>query len=302
VYTVAHAARLTGIAPDTLRMWERRYQVVTPARSDTGYRLYDERALRRLAAMQALVAAGWSPRLAAEQVRSTTVDDSRPEGSPAPGARGPLDLLAGLGEDLDPARLDSELSAVFASVPFEDLVDDWLMPSLRRLGEAWEAGSVSVAGEHFVSAGVQRHVARVLQGAEQSGGRPRVMVGLSQGCRHELGVLAFAALLRRAHAEVIYVGADLPSYSWAVAAASLGVDHAVLAVPTAEDAPGVRDTVAAIAAAGPGIDIHVGGRHQDLVGPPAHHLGHELLAAAQLLVESRGATGPTAPGSPTAAR
>ena len=39
MYTVRHAARLTGIAPDTLRMWGRRYAVVTPARSEAGYRL-----------------------------------------------------------------------------------------------------------------------------------------------------------------------------------------------------------------------------------------------------------------------
>jgi methanogenic corrinoid protein MtbC1 len=119
------------------------------------------------------------------------------------------------------------------------------------------------------------------------------MVGLSQGCRHELGVLSFAALLRRAGAEVVYVGADLPSYSWAMAAGSLQVDHAVLAVPTVDDVPGVRDTAAAIAAAGPGIALHVGGRHQDLIDPPAARLGHRLAPAAHRLLA--GATGPTSP-------
>src|SRR5512140_1835304 len=78
VYSVQHAARLTGIAPDTLRMWERRYHVVEPQRSDAGYRLYDDVALRRLSAMRALVAAGWSPRLAAEQVKSGTADGGGP--------------------------------------------------------------------------------------------------------------------------------------------------------------------------------------------------------------------------------
>src|SRR5436190_6088472 len=72
VYTVKHVARMTGIPADTLRMWERRYGVVEPSRSDGGYRLYDDNAVRRLAVMHALVSAGCSPRLAAEQVKAGT--------------------------------------------------------------------------------------------------------------------------------------------------------------------------------------------------------------------------------------
>jgi methylmalonyl-CoA mutase cobalamin-binding subunit len=286
VYSVQHAARLTGIAPDTLRMWERRYHVVEPARSEAGYRLYDDLALRRLSAMQALVAAGWSPRLAAEQVKSGTADGAGPAGVVTPEEvlpSEPLDLLVSLATDLDPVRLESELGRVFGSAPFEAVADDWLMPSLARLGRAWVAGTVSVAGEHFVSAGLHRHVARVLDTAEPVPGAPRVMVGLSGASRHELGVLSFAALLRRAGVEVIYVGADLPSDSWAVAAASAGVRDIVLGVPTADDVPGVRDAVAALAAAAPDVAVHVGGGHQDRIGPPALPLGHGLTEASRRL-------------------
>ncbi len=301
MYSVAHAARLTGIPSETLRMWERRYRVVEPARTDAGYRLYDDNALRRLAAMKALVAAGWSPRLAAQQVTSGSLDGDRPSSGADRHPPGPLNLLAELAEEFDPVRLESELGRVFASLPFEDLVDDWLMPSLVRLGEAWQAGTVSVAGEHFVSAGVHRHLAQLMEGAEPAAGAPRVMVGMAQGSRHELGVLSLAALLRRAGVEVLYVGADLPSESWAVAAPSVGVDHVVLGVPTAEDLPGARDVVAALAAAAPAIIVHVGGGAQQLVGAPAHALGHRLVDAARWLAGAA-ATEPSAPGSPTAAR
>jgi len=68
MYTVGRAAELTGIPRDTLRKWESRYGVVRPARSDGGYRLYDDAALRRLVAMRDLVDAGWAPRAAAAQV------------------------------------------------------------------------------------------------------------------------------------------------------------------------------------------------------------------------------------------
>lgn len=70
VYTIGHAARLTGVPSATLRAWERRYGLVTPVRTDGGYRLYDEAGLQLLRAMAALVAAGWSPREAAEHLRA----------------------------------------------------------------------------------------------------------------------------------------------------------------------------------------------------------------------------------------
>lgn len=298
MYSVQHAARLTGIAPDTLRMWERRYHVVDPQRSDAGYRMYDDAALGRLSAMSALVAAGWSPRLAAEQVKSGTAT----VGNAVPAPHGPLDLLVSLAADLDPVRLEIELGRVFASAPFETLVEDWLMPALTRLGEAWAAGRGSVAGEHFVSAGVQRYVARVFDEAEPQPGAPRVLVGLSRASRHELGVLSFAALLRRSGVEVVYIGADVPADSWVVAAAAASVGHVVLGVPTAEDVPAVRDTVAALTAAAPGLRIHVGGSHQDRIGPPAHRLGHGLVAAARALAVDAGTDPVSSPASAPGSR
>ena len=76
VYTIRHASVLTGVPVATLRAWERRYGVVHPARTDAGYRLYDERALQVLSAMAELVSAGWSPRQAAEQVAAADVEDT----------------------------------------------------------------------------------------------------------------------------------------------------------------------------------------------------------------------------------
>ncbi|MBT8224544.1 MAG: MerR family transcriptional regulator, partial [Dactylosporangium sp.] len=68
MYTIKHAADLTGVPVATLRAWERRYGVVVPRRTNAGYRLYDERVLGIITAMHDLVRAGWSPRQAAAEV------------------------------------------------------------------------------------------------------------------------------------------------------------------------------------------------------------------------------------------
>ena len=283
VYTVRHVARMTGISADTVRMWERRYRVVEPARSEGGYRLYDDASVRRLAAMAALVAAGWSPRLAARQVMS---GGSASGGQPTSaelehGFDGVEPSLVPLARQLDPERLESTLTRVFAATPFEELVDTWLLPALAELGGAWEAGSVSVGGEHFVSAGLQRHVAGVLAAARPPADAPRVVAGLARASRHELGILAFAAVLRRAGADVVYVGSDLPTESWVETIGDSAAQAVVLAAPTAEDVPGVRDTVAAVTRSAPELPIYVGGRHQEGIGAPARPLGHEVVPATR---------------------
>lgn len=290
MYTVKHVARMTGIPADTVRMWERRYGVVEPTRSGGGYRMYDETAVRRLAAMQALVMAGWSPKRAAEQVTGATgvatVQESDDEPS-VPMTRGAADdrpSLVPLARDLDSQRLESTLTQVFASAPFEELVDEWLMPALAELGAAWQANTVSVGGEHFVSAGLHRHVADVLADARPPAGAPRVLAGLARSSRHELGILAFAASLRRADIDVVYVGSDLPAESWVETVWATRAQAVVLSAPTAEDVPGVRDTVAAIAAGVQAARIYIGGRHQDQIGIPARPLGHQVVAAVQRLV------------------
>jgi DNA-binding transcriptional MerR regulator len=54
-YRIGAVARLTGIPPDTLRVWERRYAVVEPVRSAAGTRLYSAEDVGRLSLIKRLV-------------------------------------------------------------------------------------------------------------------------------------------------------------------------------------------------------------------------------------------------------
>ena len=289
MYSVKHAAAMTGIPADTLRMWERRYHVVEPVRSEGGYRLYDDAAIARLSAMRALVAAGWSPRLAAEQVRSgtttgpsdlaTVVPPGTPPGPPQDPV-GDVDVLVTLAADFDAHALERELGEMFDRPDYENVADNWLMPALMSLGSAWHRGAVTVAGEHFVSAAVQRRLAAAYDAAPANPDGPRVVVGLARGSRHELGVLAFAVALRRVGLAVLYVGADLPAETWVVTATGQQPQGVVIGVPSSDDVPAVRDTVSALTAARPDLQVFVGGGHQHVVGGTARPLGHQLGPAA----------------------
>jgi len=313
VYTIKHAAALTGIPVATLRAWERRYGVVTPGRTGGGYRLYDDAAVDRLRAMRDLVGAGWAPRQAAEEVRASV----RTPGTAAPPADGPdvapdapdaapdavqlparlpdpdggprtsdADDLAAAARALDPLRITAVLDERFARGSFEAVVDDWLMPALHVLGEAWARGEVSTAAEHLVAHAVLRRLSAAFEAAAAGDRGPRVVIGLPPGARHELGVLAFAVAARRAGLAVTYVGADLPEDSWLDAVAKVRPHALVLAVPRQDDVPAAARVVQAVSAVHPDLRVVVGGGAQDAPGLPAPALGHRIGDAADRLAHS----------------
>lgn len=67
MYTIKHAAQRVGITTATLRAWERRYGVIAPHRSESGYRLYGDHDVAVLRSMKQLVDQGWSAGLAAAE-------------------------------------------------------------------------------------------------------------------------------------------------------------------------------------------------------------------------------------------
>jgi DNA-binding transcriptional MerR regulator len=294
VHTIGHTAALTGVPVATLRAWQRRYAVVAPSRTDAGYRLYDDRAVRVLTAMGALVAAGWSPRDAAAHVAEShpeaTPEEQDRERPPADGTEptppAGLDVaaLSRAAERLDARLAEAALDQAFAVAGPEQAVDGWLLPALRVLGRDWRAGRVDVAGEHLVSAVVQRRLGAVLDAAGPQVRHPEVLVGLPRGVRHELGVMAFAVLLRRAGPAVAYLGADVPPESWAVALRGHAPSAVVLGVPSSSDVPSAREAVAVLRAGGAPPAVYVGGSAQEQVGAGTTALGHHLGAAAARLV------------------
>ncbi len=262
MYTVKQVAALTGVAEATLRVWEKRYEVVEPDRSKGGYRLYDDQQVRTLRAMSSLVKGGVPASLAAATVKAPLpVGVPEADGTDQPGGHGDL-VQAAL--SLDPAHLDRVLAAEFARPDFERMLDDWLMPELVRLGDAWERGEASVAHEHFASAGIMRRLAAMFDQSpvspSGSGEDPVVLVGLPPGDHHELASMGFAACLRRLGVAVVYLGADVPLADWELAATCLLTRVAVVSVHRDADIAPAQDVIDRLDRLDPPVAVFVGGR------------------------------------------
>ena len=262
MYTIKEAAARAGLTPTVARAWERRYGVVEPARTASGYRLYDERAIDRLRTMRRLVENGWSASAAARAVNDGTAPDVGRDSGPSTAAMAsadPIDAFVAAAEALDGDAIEAALDELFGRGSFEAIVDAWLMPAAAALGDAWESGRITVAGEHAASSALARRLAGAFEAAARVEGRP-VVVGLPPGSRHELGALAFATALRRRGLPVLYLGADVPVASWLHVRDLLRPRLLVVAAVTADDRSAARDVSQAVRETGDVTPIAFGGR------------------------------------------
>jgi DNA-binding transcriptional MerR regulator/methylmalonyl-CoA mutase cobalamin-binding subunit len=319
MYSISQAAARTGITVEVLRAWERRYRVVAPERTATGYRLYDEAAITRLRAMRRMVDDGWSPSVAATSLQTMDAGAIRelaasrdPVTVAEPADAGALTArFVDAAANLDGSRLESILDEMTAQGTFEQVASDYVLPALDALGDAWSTGRVSVAGEHAASHAALRRLAAALEAAgRQPGPRDRpVLVGLPPGSRHELGALAFAVAIRRAGIPVLYLGPDLPVEDWLRAARATSARAAVLGVVTRADVEPAGKVADAIREARPDAFISAGGRAASdrddggwLVLPADLRAGVVALAAAvdsRALRRGRSRPRATGPASPT---
>lgn len=279
MFTIREAADRVGLTPDLLRAWEKRYGVVQPQRSPSGYRLYSEADIAQLEAMRELIDSGWRAREAAGHVLTAAegrrpADNSAPRGAaeaaaatpdgvdatPASEASGKLQArFVGAAARLDAATLSDLLHDFAAAGRFEVAVETRLFPALRAVGDAWAAGEVSVAGEHVASAAILRWLGQRYDAASRDTARADVVVGLPPGARHELGALAFGVALRRLGVKTIYVGSDLPAADWVEAVSSNGARLAVIGVVMEEDSAAAATVAKALRAAASGVQVAFGG-------------------------------------------
>jgi DNA-binding transcriptional MerR regulator len=286
MYTIKEAAARTGLSPSVIRAWERRYGIVRPLRSESGYRLYDDVAIGRLLAIRRLVETGWLPSEAARALSDGRVEPllptpvepvgaelRRPVGEREVGSIGAAERAAtierfvGAAAAHDDEGVEAILDEIGTRGRFEAIVDELLLPAAAALGDAWASGRLDAGAEHAASAAVLRRLATAFQAAGDPRAGPPLLVGLPPGSRHELGALAFAVAARRRGLAVHYLGADVPIPSWIEAVERTAAWLAVVGVVTPDDRKPAIEVARALRR--PGHDVLVGFGGASAPEPPA---------------------------------
>ena len=207
-YRIKRVAKITGINPATLRAWERRYNLIAPGRTDSGYRLYSDDDVAMLSRIKQFTAEGLTIGEAIARVRRTLsplpADAQAPELSDV---RGQLrDALL----RFDRAGALSGYERLGHLSP-ERRAEDVLLPVMREIGELWQDGTAVIAQEHFASAFVREKRAGMIAELDSGvGPGPEAVCAGAPGELHEFGLMACALHLAAGGWKVLYLGADVP--------------------------------------------------------------------------------------------
>jgi len=216
-YPIRAVSRLTGIAIDTLRAWERRHGAVTPVRDDRG-RMYTDADVARLRLLRDAVERGHSigrvAGLRQEELRHLTADAGVRAVTAADSARRrPLDtaVLSAALRTFDAVGIDQEIARLAAVLRPLDLLQDVLMPVLVQAGDDWLRGRAGIAHEHLMSSAIRHTLGSFLRLHARRDAPARLLMATPSGDHHEIGILGAAMLAASSGLGVAYLGPDLPA-------------------------------------------------------------------------------------------
>ena len=274
VFTIKTVVQETGIPPATLRAWERRYGVLSPGRSEGGYRLYSERDIAVLRWLKRQVDSGVSISRAvalrglrhpgdADETQPMSSTARLPEGARSPQAIGD-DLLAAL-MAFEESRADALLGEAFALYPVEMVAEEVMIPVLVEVGERWHHDEATVVQEHFATAVLRRRLTAMFHAYDQSANGRLAITGAAPAEWHDIGILLVSLALRRNGWRVIYLGQNVPAGQLLQEIRRLQPDLVCLSATaraSAEDLAQVYEGVAQLPAPRPRLVF--GGRAFDL--------------------------------------
>lgn len=221
-------AQRTGLTPDLLRAWEKRYAVVAPSRSEGGQRLYSDADVERLTLLMRAVnggrAIGQVAKLPLRELRAIVERDEKalraaPAAAVALEARESVLAAALLAvERFDAEELESVLRGAAVRLAINDMFDGVVGPLLFAIGTRWHEGRLRPAHEHLATAVVRRTLARMMDNGAAAATAPTLVVATLAGQTHELGAMLVAAAASSHGWRVVYLGSNLPASEIALAA------------------------------------------------------------------------------------
>jgi DNA-binding transcriptional MerR regulator/methylmalonyl-CoA mutase cobalamin-binding subunit len=223
-YNVKAVVKQTGIKPDTLRAWERRYGLPAPKRSSGGHRLYSQRDLDTIKWLSVRQQEGLSIKRAVELWRQVEANGRDPLKTATPIARQPMPAHLPEGGTIvhlreqwleacltyDEQHAERILAEAFSLYSPEVVALELMQSAVAEVGDLWYRNEITVQQEHFCSSLVIRRLESLVMAAPPPTRPGRILAACPPNENHVISLLLITFLLRRRGWEVVYLGADVP--------------------------------------------------------------------------------------------
>ena len=250
-HSIGVVSRRTGLKPDVIRAWERRYGAITPYRTGTNRRLYTDEDVERLILLRQATLSGRQigqiGGLLTEELRElVSLDQEAIANAPRPvrhreprAENGGSLLAAALAavEALDGQELQYSLERAMVELTQRKMIEELIVPLLVQIGDRWEHGTLRVTHEHLASAVISSLLTNIQATAVAADKAPAILVASPVRQFHELGGLMAAAAAASEGWKVTYLGANLPAEEIAAAALQKGAGVIALSIVYPADDP-----------------------------------------------------------------
>ncbi|MDH4472612.1 MAG: MerR family transcriptional regulator [Fluviicola sp.] len=209
-YKIKDVEILTGIKAHTIRIWEKRYRLLTPSRTDTQIRTYTDAELTALINIAMLNKQGIKISRIAEmtdkEIANKVVELSNYDHGETHIDQMILSLI-----QLDESLFRNTLTVLIKKIGLIETYQQYVIPFLERIGVMWLVGSINPAQEHFISNLIrQRLISELELLPPPDPSKPLVILFLPEHEWHELGLLFYHYHLRQKGIRTIYLGQSLP--------------------------------------------------------------------------------------------
>jgi MerR family transcriptional regulator, light-induced transcriptional regulator len=271
-HSINIAAKRSGLTPHVIRVWEKRYDAVTPIRTGTNRRQYSDEDIQRLALLREATLTGHKisniaalPDKALQALMKEDQEHLRSNGN----AVSADNLNAGVFLErcllaikaLDQKRLEEEMTRAALSLGHQGMIVRVVAPLAQRIGQLWRAGEITAGHEHFASALIRIFLANISKPFAVTESAPGVVIATPSGQLHELGAVLASAAASSLGWRVTYLGTNLPAAEIAGVVTQNKAKALGLSIVFPENDPNLEDELRRLRKFLPAhVKIVVGGR------------------------------------------
>ncbi len=210
-YSIKELEKLSGIKAHTIRIWEKRHNIIHPSRTDTNIRSYSDDDLKKIINVSLLNNSGVkiskiADLSAGELIRKVT---ELSESSNITSIH--IDQLVVAMVDLEESDFEKILSKLTLRYGFEKAITDIVYPFLEKIGVLWQTGNITPAQEHFISNLIRQKIIVAIDALPlPPKTRPGVLLFLPEQELHELGLLFYYYIVKKRGYRTYYLGQMVP--------------------------------------------------------------------------------------------
>lgn len=212
-YSIKDIERFSGIKAHTIRVWEKRYNIIVPKRTDTNIRYYTDEDLKKILNISLVNKHGLKiskiALLSDEELKARVLQISK---NNQDNLTVHIDNLVYAMVDLSEERVEKTLSSLFLKFGFEDSIIKIVYPLFETIGLLWQAGTINPIQEHFITNIIRQKIIVAIDSIipEYDNNSKTFSLFLPDGENHEMGLLFYSYLLKKRNHRVFYFGQSTP--------------------------------------------------------------------------------------------